>query len=409
MQIFFAVATFHQFDSLRPQIGYVRALRLLDELREELAGLLPPGTHLRANRSTIEFVVESASTEEATALLTTLQQRVGGEVPLRRGRFPRRLAVAAVQCPSARVSELVVEQAEEALREADRLNPPMQLIEFRQDEREDQRLMEELRRAIRRNTLHLHYQPKLCTRGGQVLGAEALVRWMHPVRGALSPAIFVPAAERNGEIRALTDWVIGRAVEDSVELARAGAAFPIHVNISASLIADQDFVGHALTTLGTASGHIGFEITETAMMVDPEGALANLHRLAAAGVQLAIDDYGSSFSSLAYLQRLPVHELKIDQMFISRLSSGARDPLLVRSTIDLAHALEMKVTAEGVESAAALALLQVMRCDMVQGFLLSRPLPLDELVAFTRRAAVGAMLPAISRQGRWGRLAGKAA
>jgi EAL domain-containing protein (putative c-di-GMP-specific phosphodiesterase class I) len=129
------------------------------------------------------------------------------------------------------------------------------------------------------------------------------------------------------------------------------------------------------------------------MMADPEGALANLYKLAEAGVHLSIDDYGSGFSSLAYLQRLPVKELKIDKGFVSRLSSGPRDPLLVRSTIDLAHALEMEVTAEGVQSAAALALLQVMRCDMVQGFFLSPALSLEGLVDYARDRLAAPGLP----------------
>jgi EAL domain-containing protein (putative c-di-GMP-specific phosphodiesterase class I) len=145
--------------------------------------------------------------------------------------------------------------------------------------------------------------------------------------------------------------------------------------------------------LGGATGGIGFEITETAMMADPEGALVNLHKLAEASVHLSIDDYGSGFSSLAYLQQLPVNELKIDKAFVSRLSSGPRDPLLVRSTIDLAHALEMEVTAEGVQSAATLALLQVMRCDMVQGFFLSPALSLDGLIDFARERVASPGLP----------------
>jgi EAL domain-containing protein (putative c-di-GMP-specific phosphodiesterase class I) len=129
-------------------------------------------------------------------------------------------------------------------------------------------------------------------------------------------------------------------------------------------------------------GEIGFEITETAMIADPVRALENLRTIADAGIKLAIDDYGSGFSSLAYLQQLPVSELKIDKIFISRLASGQRDPLLVRSTIELAHALEMEVTAEGVDSPEALALLQVMGCDLLQGFHLSRPLPFDKLVTY---------------------------
>ena len=409
MQTFFVVATLHRFEELRRLVGYSRALRLLDELCEELATLLPPGTDLRPNRSSIEFTIELASLSAAQAWLGGLHRRIGGEVPTRKRRLPRRLAIVAVRCPHALFSDRAVQQAEEALHATHLIEPPIRLIELQEEECKEQRLMEDLRRALRADALHLHYQPKLCARGGSLAGAEALLRWTHETRGSVSPALFVPIAERSGDIRALTDWVLDRAVQDSAALTHAGLQVPVHVNISAQLVADRGFTEDALGQLARSPGEIGLEITETAMMTDPESALRNLHQLAEAGIHLAIDDYGASFSSLAYLQRLPVHELKIDQMFISRLTSGARDPLLVRSTIDLAHALEMQVTAEGVESPAALALLQVMRCDMVQGFLLSHPLPLPDLIDFARRARDASMLPAPSPPARWASLRGGAA
>ena len=409
MQTFFVVATLHRIEELRRLVGYTRTLRLLDELGAELVALLPPGTTLRANRSSIEFTLELESASVARALLCDLHRRIGGEVPTRKRRFPRRVAIGAIHCSHALFSHRAVQQADEALCSAHLLDPPVQLAELKPEECEEQRLMQDLRKAIRSDALHLHYQPKLRAHGGGLAGAEALLRWTHATRGSVSPGLFVPVAERSGDIRALTDWVLERVVADGAEIARAGLRVPIHVNISAQLVADLDFVDHALDQLACSPEEIGLEITETAMMTNPEGALANLNRLAQAGIHLAIDDYGASFSSLAYLQRLPVHELKIDQMFVSRLTSGARDPLLVRSTIDLAHALEMEVTAEGVESPAALALLQVMRCDMVQGFLLSKPLPLDQLLEYGRRARDASMLPASAPPTRWASLRGGAA
>jgi EAL domain-containing protein (putative c-di-GMP-specific phosphodiesterase class I) len=140
------------------------------------------------------------------------------------------------------------------------------------------------------------------------------------------------------------------------------------------LLADAEFVKEACAIVSTSGAKLGFEITETAVIRDPDSAIRHLQTFADIGVQLAIDDYGAGLSSLAYLKRLPANELKIDKMFVMQLTSSNRDPLIVRSTIDLAHALEMEVTAEGVETPSALALLSVMGCDMVQGFLLSRPL-----------------------------------
>lgn len=403
MQTYFVVATLLRFEGLRRQIGYARALRELDGLCDELADILPAEAAPRANRASIEFLIEAESPDDATAQLAALQHRIRGVIPLRRQSFDRQLAVGAVRCPTRILTEELVAQAEGALRSAHELNPPLSVVELSEVEHQTHHLMDDLRKAIRSDGLHLVYQPKLCARGRGVLGAEALIRWKHPIKGVIPPTDFIAAAERNGVIRSLTDWVIDRVLRDSLVVEQAGLDCPLHINISAPLVGEPDFIEQALARLGSSTKRIGFEITETAMMVDPEGALANLRRLAAAGVALSVDDYGAGFSSLAYLQQLPVHEIKIDRMFVSRLTSGSRDPLLVRSTIDLAHALEMKVTAEGVDSAAALALLQVMGCDMLQGFLLSPPLPVGELITYAERAVESA-LPTIA-QDRWSKLA----
>jgi diguanylate cyclase len=243
-------------------------------------------------------------------------------------------------------------------------------------------LAEDLDAAIVRNELFLVHQPKMRARSGEIHAVETLVRWRHPTRGLIGPNDFIALAEQRGQMRRITEWVIQQTIVEQRSLAACGHALSFSVNISARVLPDRDFAESALATLRGASGPIAFEITETAMIADPEGALRNLHLLADAGVKIAIDDYGAGLSSLAYLKQLPAKELKIDRMFISGLSSSHRDPLLVRSTIDLAHALDMEVTAEGVDSPAALALLKVMGCDVLQGFLIATPMPLGELRAF---------------------------
>lgn len=408
MPTFFAVTSIADFPLLRREIGYTRGVRELDRLRDEIAAIFP-ATRPRSNRSTIEFLIEEESAGAAFDRLADLCARISGTIPVRRRVIQRRLVAGAVRCPGGQVTEQLVARADDALLAAAAADPAVNIVELDAEEEADHLLTVELRRAIRSNGFHLVYQPKLRAAGGGVVGAEALARWTHPRRGPISPAVFIPAAERSGDIRAFTDWVIDRVVEDARIVAEAGLQCPLHVNISATLVADAAFVQHALERVGPVADRIGFEITETAMMVDPIGALANLRQLADAGIALSIDDYGTAFSSLSYLQQLPVGEIKIDQSFISRLTSGSRDPLLVRSTIDLAHAMEMKVTAEGVDAPAALALLQVMRCDMVQGFLLSLPLPLDEMIAFTQRAASGSAMPTGVGHDRWAKLALRAA
>jgi EAL domain-containing protein (putative c-di-GMP-specific phosphodiesterase class I) len=243
-------------------------------------------------------------------------------------------------------------------------------------------LADDLHDAIDRNEFFLVHQPKMRARSGEVQAVETLVRWRHPTRGLIGPNDFIALAEERGEMRRLTEWVIRQTIVEQASLVGCGHSLTFNVNISARVLPDRDFAEWALATVSAASAPIGFEITETAMIADPEGALRNLHLFADAGIKIAIDDYGAGLSSLAYLKQLPAHELKIDRMFISGLSSSHRDPLLVRSTIDLAHALDMEVTAEGVDSPAALALLKVMGCDVIQGFLIAMPMAMGDLRAF---------------------------
>lgn len=243
-------------------------------------------------------------------------------------------------------------------------------------------LANDLDAAIVRGQLFLVHQPKSRARDNAIDSVETLVRWRHPDRGLVGPNEFIRIAEERGEIRRITEWVIRQTIVEQRSLAACGYALPFNVNISAFLLADRDFAQWTLDAIRGAAGPIGLEITETAMIHDPVGALANLHLFADAGLRIAIDDYGAGLSSLAYLKQLPAHELKIDRMFIQSLSTSHRDPLLVRSTIDLAHALGMEVTAEGVDSAAAMALLRVMGCDMIQGYLIAKPMQLGELRAF---------------------------
>ena len=208
------------------------------------------------------------------------------------------------------------------------------------------------------------------------------MRWPHPTRGSVPIERLIRLAESTGAIRDLTEWVVAQAVADQARLAASGHDLLIYVNISGVLLPDAEFAERVLATVSRAKGRIGFEVTETAVIQDPDGALANLRAFSAAGIKIAIDDYGSGLSSLSYLKQLPANELKIDRMFVSGLIDSHRDPLLVRSSIDLAHALDMEVTAEGVDDPLALSLLRVMGCDLIQGFLISPPIELSALQTF---------------------------
>jgi diguanylate cyclase len=183
-----------------------------------------------------------------------------------------------------------------------------------------------------------------------------------------------------GQIGVLTEWVLREAIADQRRLSAAGYPLMLSVNISARLLSDAGFARSAIEEVRGAPHKICFEITETAVIDNPKAALENIDRFAAAGIRMAIDDYGSGLSSLAYLKQLPAQELKLDKVFVQNITNSQRDALLVRSTIDLAHGLGMEVVGEGVETPAAFALLAGLQCDLAQGYLIARPSPVDELL-----------------------------
>lgn len=243
-------------------------------------------------------------------------------------------------------------------------------------------LMNELHRGLSDGQVQLFYQPKLRLRSGVIDSAEALMRWNSPSLGSIPADQFIPLAEETGDITALTAWTLTRAIEDHRRFAAAGHKLRLAVNLSAALVSDRDFADHVLDVLGGHPDAVSLELTESAIFENPQHAIENLKRLSDAGIKIAIDDYGTGLSSLSYIQRLPVHELKIDRMFISKLTSSHRDPLLVRSTIELAHALDLEVVAEGIENAETLALLAVMGCDAGQGYFIAPPQSIDDFIAF---------------------------
>lgn len=248
-------------------------------------------------------------------------------------------------------------------------------------------IVEELPEAIERDELFVCYQPKFRSRTETIDAVEALVRWQHPMNGLIPPDQFIGVAEDIGIIDDLTKWVIQRCLADRERLQTAGNDIAIHVNLSSRLVPDRDFTDWLLELAGTLPpGVLGLEITASAMLSDAKLALRNLQALANAGLMITVDDYGKGAWSLADLKQMPASELKIDRTIVSGLTTNHSDPLLVRATIDLAHALDMQVTAVGVESTPSLALLRMMGCDLIQGFAVS---PAIEIVDLEDFLAVG--------------------
>jgi diguanylate cyclase (GGDEF)-like protein/PAS domain S-box-containing protein len=235
----------------------------------------------------------------------------------------------------------------------------------------------DLRRAIGENELFLVYQPKLSLKTGSVNGAEALVRWRHPQRGVVMPDEFIPVAQQTSLIRPLTQHVLREALRQTAEWRAAGLELSMAVNLSTRNLLDVELpgdVGRLLAETGVPAAALVLEITESALIADPVHVRAVLDQLAGMGVQLSIDDFGTGYSSLSYLKRLPVHEIKIDRSFVLNLTTSEEDAIIVRSTIDLATNLGLRVVAEGVESAEVLGYLRATGCDVAQGYHLGRPM-----------------------------------
>ena len=242
-------------------------------------------------------------------------------------------------------------------------------------------LMGELQHALERNHLELYYQPKLDIHSRHVIGAEALVRWRHPKHGFIPPDEFIGLAERSRMIKPLTQWVMERAFRDTAAWRAEGLELVISVNLSPKDLHDPELPDRIVGTMaktGVQPAWFIFEITESSIIVDPDRVLNVLERIHSLGFGLSIDDFGTGYSSLAYLKKLPVSELKIDKSFVKDMLEGENDAVIVRATVDLAHNLGLKVTAEGVESDEIMVALEGYHCDVAQGYYLSRPLPTPE-------------------------------
>ena len=249
-----------------------------------------------------------------------------------------------------------------------------------------------LRRALEQSEISLNYQPQIDIATGRISGVEALARWHSAELGEISPADFIPLAEETGLILPIGDWVLRTACAQCKAWRDEGLALPrVAVNISVRQFAQDDFAAHVAAILaetGLDAAHLELEITESLLMKDGDAALAMLHELKQLGVQLAIDDFGTGYSSLSYLKQFPIDRLKIDRVFVQGVQSDAQDRAIAMAVIALADSMDLKVTAEGVETAGQFAFLGDRCCGEAQGFYLSRPLPTAEVTSFLRQELI---------------------
>jgi diguanylate cyclase (GGDEF)-like protein/PAS domain S-box-containing protein len=290
----------------------------------------------------------------------------------------------------------LIQRADIAMYVAKRGNSGWELYDHSQDIHQPHRLslISELRRAIDERELVLHYQPKLELHSGQVASVEALVRWHHPTRGLLGPNEFIDVAQETSLIKPLTLYVIDEALRQCRAWVTEGLTLAVAVNVSTRNLIDLDFpeqVGALLAKWEVGPELLELEITESAIVADMFRMRGVLERLGAMGLRISVDDFGTGYTSLGYLRRLPISELKIDRSFVSHMATSEEDAVIVRSTIDLGRNLGLGVVAEGVEDVEVLEALRELGCDVAQGYLMSRPIPADELTtwlsAFTARSA----------------------
>lgn len=372
-----------RFEVVRNAIGYDAMALLVTAVGQRLSQLSDGASISRVSAAVLGLVM--VAEDEAAALVIAERLAACAQQPFSVSGAPVDITLSAgVACRGEAGATLTspVDRAAIAVARARQLHRPAAGFDERAygDPAGNLSLISELMAALDNGEFSLAYQPKYDFRAEAITGVEALARWTHPRRGFVPPDLFVGMAEETGHIRPLTEWVVRQAIIDQKAMAAAGHQVMVSVNISGRLLSDDSFADFALEQIAASGASLCFEITETAVMRDPERALGVIARLSDAGVHISLDDYGSGLSSLGYLKRIRADELKIDKSFVMDMDQSARDALLVKSTIDLAHGLGLKITAEGVETPTALALLRGMGCDMAQGYLIGRPKPLAALI-----------------------------
>jgi diguanylate cyclase (GGDEF)-like protein len=373
-----------RFKNVNDALGYASGDQLLQGIAERLQAAARPGDLVaRLGGDEFALLVPQADAAHALQLAEQLARAFETPLTLQDQAVDLSAGIGIAFWPThAQEVDALLSRAEVAMYAAKTRTAGAQVYDPASDtgSARNLSLLSELRHALDHEELRLYLQPKVHLASGRANAAEALVRWQHPVRGLVPPVQFIPFAEQTGFIRRISLWVFEEASRHQLRLAQLGVE-RVSINLSTRDLMDPELpekLDLILARHGACAAGFCLEITESAIMDDPERAEATLNRLAARGFKLSIDDFGTGYSSLAYLRRLPVDELKIDKSFVMAMEREAGDAKIVRSTIDLAHHLGLTVVAEGVENRAILDQLHRLHCDEAQGYHLSRPLPVAE-------------------------------
>jgi len=378
-----------QFGEINDTLGYDFGDEVLICTALRLRGCAPTDCFVgRFDGNAFVAVVPDASVEQVRATATKLRQTLEEPMVINETPVVVRYAVELLRIPADAQDMNQVRRRLNLTRILARQHPDhiaFYLASRDENRQRELRLIRDLKTALSKQQLFMNYQPKVDIRSARPVQVEALVRWIHPELGFISPEEFILLAERSGQITDLTRYILHRIAKDSRQWLGEHPGIGVAINLSTIDLLDQTLVNNirnAFRGWPAPMDRLTFEVTESAIMKEPEKALATLDQLRALGPRISIDDFGTGHSSLAQLRRLPVQELKIDKSFVLKLDTEEKDQFIVQSTIGLAHQLGLKVVAEGIENLASWQLLKLWGCDKGQGYLLSRPLPANELAAW---------------------------
>jgi PAS domain S-box-containing protein/diguanylate cyclase (GGDEF)-like protein len=378
-----------RFSEIQEGVGIAGADDLLKKVALRLAGAAEAGNFIaRIADDSFAIVIPQADAERAHEHAKRIQRSMTD--PFELAGVPldvRTTSGIALFTAHGASADALIRRSDIAVRRARSAGIEYALYSGKGETETPQRLilLAELRKAIKDDGLVLYYQPKIDVRTRAVSAVEALVRWPHPERGMVPPKDFIPQAEQTGLIKPLTDWVLSAAWKQISHWQQLGIEMPIAVNVSPNNLRDPDLLKQ-LVALGTQAGGrlelLQLEVTESALMEDPEQSHDILSRIRDLGIQIFLDDFGTGYSSLSYIAALPIHALKIDRSFIVRMMQHERHRAVVIATISLAHSLGMRVIAEGVETADQAKAVIELGCDEIQGFFFSKPLPAGEFLCW---------------------------
>jgi diguanylate cyclase (GGDEF)-like protein len=379
------------FKEINDSFGHQVGDNLLRQVGPRLAERLE-GTTLVARLGGDEFAVllPGADAERAARVAHGILRGLESPFLIEDHALEMTASIGIATCPDhGTTAETLLQRADVAMYIAKRGGGAYAVYRTEDDPYDARRLMlrRDLRGAIERGEIILYYQPQVAVATGEVTGVEALARWQHAERGWVPPMEFIGVAERMGLIKPLTANLVGVATAQAVAWGKAGIAVPIAVNASMRNLLDPRFpqmLEDAIAQARIDPARIKLEITESAVMAEPDRVLETMNRLRTEGIRFSIDDFGTGYSSLTYLQRLPVEEIKIDRSFVSQLPADEGSAAIVRATIELAGSLGLEVVAEGVEDEATWEVLKRLGCSTVQGYYVARPMPAGDVAGWIR-------------------------